>query len=100
MKDVISVECTEINGRVFSGTITYSEAREKIFIESLGLPATLLHSYKMSFNKCRSISFKLNEQIDLEPLPGKVNFTIERHLQSGDPQVTDVKIHCKITFLT
>ena len=95
LRDVIIVECTEINGRAFSGTITYTEAREKIFIQSLGLPATLLHSYKMSFNKCRSISFKLTEQIDVETLADKVNFSIERRYQSREQEVTDV-IKCRI----
>ena len=84
MKDVIVIECSDINGRPFTGTITYTEAREKIFIESLGLPTTLLHSYKFSFNKCRSISYKLNEQVDLEILADKVYFSFERNYLLND----------------
>ena len=49
----------------------------------------------MSFNKCRSISFKLNEQIDMESLTGKAVFQFERNYQSGDQQMKDV-IKCRV----
>ena len=74
LKGVLIVECIEINGGQFKGKITLSEAREKIFIEKLGLPANLLHSFKMNFGKFRSVSFKLNEQIDVDDLADKESF--------------------------
>ena len=63
-KDVITVECTRINGVHFKGSITYKEATTRIFTEALGLPRTLLHSIKMSYDKVRMVMFKLNNQID------------------------------------
>ena len=84
LKDVLIVECIKINGGQFKGTITLTEAREKIFIEKLGLPANLLHSFKMNFGKFRSVSFKLNEQIDVDDLADKESFEFSRQYMSGD----------------
>ena len=33
LKDVITVECHKLNGKVFNGTVNYSEAKIKIFQE-------------------------------------------------------------------
>ena len=77
-KIFIIVECTEINGGQFKGTITLSEAREKIFVGKLGLPADLLHSFKMNFGRFRSVSFKLNKQIDINELADSESFDFER----------------------
>ena len=68
MRDVLTVECYKINESDFKGTINYSEAKEKIFMEELGLPVQLLHSLKMSYTNLRTISFKLKNQINLEDL--------------------------------
>ena len=43
-----------LNDLDFNGTITYREAREKIFLEELGLPALLLHSLKMGYTNSNS----------------------------------------------
>ena len=50
LKDVIIVEYGKINDQQLRGTITFSEARNTIFIEKLSLPASLLHSVRMRFN--------------------------------------------------
>ena len=42
---------------MLKGIITYTEAREKIFIEKLGLPTELLHSIKMNYNQNISTPF-------------------------------------------
>ena len=63
MRDVINVECSKINGELFKGTITYTEATIKIAQNILGLCPNDLHSIKMSFNKCRVILFKLMKQL-------------------------------------
>ena len=42
MRDVITVECQQLNGKQFIGTVNFSEAKNKIFQDSLGLDADLL----------------------------------------------------------
>ena len=48
MKDVITVECQKINGKLFIGTVNYSEAKIKIFQDGLGLDVGLLESVKIN----------------------------------------------------
>ena len=59
MRDTITVECQKLNGRMFIGTVNFSEAKVKIFQVGLGLDTGLLGSVKITFNKCPVISFKL-----------------------------------------
>ena len=47
--DVLTVECLKINDLDFKGLVTFEEARVKIFMHALGLPAILLHSIKMNY---------------------------------------------------
>ena len=42
MRDVITVECQQLNGKQFIGTVNFSEAKNKIFQDGLGLDADLL----------------------------------------------------------
>ena len=95
MRDLLTVECQKINGEEFKGTITYTEAAVKIFQQELGLQADVLHSIKMSFNKFRTISFKLKKQIDIDELIEKENFEMKRSYMEGNQIKTDV-ISCKI----
>ena len=78
MRDVITVECQKINGEDFKGTITYTEATLKIFQTQLGLPNDILHSAKMSFSKCRLVSFKLKKQVNIDEMLDKENFELKR----------------------
>ena len=72
LRDVLTVECLEMNGDVFRGTITYTEATIKIFQQEIGLPIDLIHSVKMAFNKYRTVSFKLKKQINIDELAEKL----------------------------
>ena len=47
MKDTITVECQKLNGKIFTGTVNYSEAKMKVFQEGLDLDANLLGSVKI-----------------------------------------------------
>ena len=95
MRDVIIVECSKLNDQAFRGTISYTEARDKIFMEKLGLPADLLHSMKMNYGTTRSVSFKLSNQIDITMLKPHEKFSIQRSFMNG--QNTQVnEIHCQI----
>ena len=78
LRDVLTVECLKLNGDDFKGTITYTEATVKIFQQELGLSSEILHAVKMSFNKCRIVSFKLKEKINIDELVEKENFEMKR----------------------
>ena len=65
MRDVITVECQEMNGRQFIGTVNFSEAKVKIFQDGLGLDAGLLGTVKITFNKCPVVTFKLKSKINV-----------------------------------
>ena len=95
MRDVITVECQKINGEDFRGTITYTEATLKIFQNKLGLPNDILHSVKMSFSKCRLVSFKLKKQVNIDEMLDRENFELERSYMQDNLIKTDT-ITCKI----
>ena len=48
-----------MNDSKFHGIINYTEAKETIFIKSLGLPINILTSVKMTHHKYPTIQFKL-----------------------------------------
>ena len=69
MKDVITVECQKINGKLFIGTVNYSEAKIKIFQDGLGLDVGLLESVKINLqakikNQCL-FKYKKNQHFDI-----------------------------------
>ena len=94
MRDVLTIECPKINGLPFRGSITYTEAKY-IFSDILRLTPNLVHSIKISFNKCRVITYKLTEQMDMDSLSDTINFNLERAYHSGDEEKID-QIECKI----
>ena len=49
----------------FIGTVNFSEAKEKIFKDGLGLDAGLLGTVKITFNKCPVVTFKLKSKINV-----------------------------------
>ena len=62
MQDIITVECNKLNGKLFNGTVNFSEAKTKIFQDGLGLDANLLGTVQIKFNKCPVITFKLKSK--------------------------------------
>ena len=62
MKDTITVECNKLNGKLFNGTVNFSEAKTKIFQDGLGLDANLLSTVQIKFNKCPIITLKLKSK--------------------------------------
>ena len=62
----VQLMSVKISGEDFKGTITYTEATIKIFQQGLGLSNDILHAVKMSFNKYRTVSFKLRKQINID----------------------------------
>ena len=78
LRDVLTIECQKMNGEDFKGTITYTEATVKILEQELGFTTDILHAVKMSFNKCRIVSFKLKKRINIDELWEKENFEMKR----------------------
>ena len=66
MKDTITVKCHKLNGKLFNGTVNFSEAKTKVFQNGLGLDASLLSTVQLNFNKCPVITFKLKSKINVE----------------------------------
>ena len=63
----------ELNGKIFNGTVNYSEAKIKVFQDGLGLNPGLLGTVKLTFNKCPVITFKLKSKINLSQSIRNVN---------------------------
>ena len=95
LRDFITVECLKINGETFNGTITYTEAAVKIFQQELGLTSDLLHSVKMAYSRCRTVTFKLKKQVNIDELAEKENFEMKRSYMQDTKIVTDI-ITCRI----
>ena len=51
MENTITVECQNFNGRLFNGTVNFSEAKVKIFQDGLGLDVGLPEAVKISFKR-------------------------------------------------
>ena len=68
MRDVISVEIIAKDGEDYRGTVTYTEARYEMFGKGMDLPDDLLHGIKIRFSTGPTVTFKLNEQIDIDDL--------------------------------
>ena len=71
-----------MNVAPFTGTVNYSEAKNKVFINGLGLNPAILSSVKLSFRKFPILTFKLNETIIIENLISNEHFTIEKKYHS------------------
>ena len=95
MRDVVIVEIRTLNDEPFRGTLTYTEACTNIFVECLGLDATLIHGVKFAFSNYPVIRFKLNEQIDVDELYDKESFEFRRSVKKGNSHSMDI-LACKI----
>ena len=83
------------NDEDFKGTITYSEARDEIFVGALGLDISILHSLKFGFINCRTVTYKLKKQINIDDLTRAAKFSFKRKVWSGETEVSD-ELHCKL----
>ena len=63
-----TAEIMSMNGNNFTGTITPTEARKKIFEEVLGLTQDDLVGITIGYNRGRIITYKLKQQRDIDQL--------------------------------
>ena len=69
-----------------SQKVSYNKCKSLLFV---------IHSVKMSFNKFRTVSFKLKRKLNIDELVDKENFEMKRTYMIGNEVKTDV-ISCKI----
>ena len=98
MRDVITVEVETKDRENYRGTVTYEEAKYKIFLEALDLPEELLHGVKIQFGEGPTISYKLTEQIDVDTLAGSEFFEFERKIEMGNKTRSEF-LGCRIKGL-
>ena len=91
-RDDFGIEFRTINGRPFKGTITFTEAKYKIFMGILGFESGLLYSVRNQFSEVPILRFKLKQQVNLDDLRSVEYFDLER--QGGNGRI-DV-IACRI----
>ena len=82
----------ELNGKIFNGTVNYSEAKIKVFQDGLGLNPGLLGTVKLTFNKCPVITFKLKSKINLSQSIRNVNLGFSRTYHSKGKLTIDKNI--------
>ena len=66
MRDRITVDILKIDENDFKGTISPIEAKNLIYINTLGLDRNLLHSLDISFKGHPVITYCLREQINVD----------------------------------
>ena len=83
-RDEIVIECQKINDRPFKGTITFNEAADRIFVETLGFKFEDLYSVRMRYSGCPTVRFKLKEQTNIDDLRSVEHFMLERKAQNSN----------------
>ena len=54
-----------------------------------------MHSLKFGFSSCRTVTYKLKQQINIDELAMVANFSITRKYKTGTAEVSD-ELHCKL----
>lgn len=94
MKDRITIDILRIDGEDFKGTVTPREAKNKIFVDALGLERGNLHGLEITFKGHPVITFRLREQINVDTTFTEEDFVFERDTANGKAIV-----ECKIRGL-
>ena len=95
MRDELVIEIQKINGKPFKGQLTFTEAKDGIFVECLDLNVRLIHGIRFRFNTYPTIKFKLKEQINIDDLHHHEYFEFKREYKMKGEWVTDT-FECKI----
>ena len=78
MRDRITVDILKIDENDFKGTISPIEAKNLIYINTLGLDRNLLHGLDISFKGHPVITYRLREQINVDTTFKSEDFVFER----------------------
>ena len=98
-REEIEIELRGENGEAFIGTITMQEAKHGIYRDCLGFKNfTNFDGIRFGYKGIRMVTFKLKEQINVDNLIEKQNFTFKRTFRRNGKTET-VNINCKIRGL-
>ena len=78
MRDQIRVDILKIDENDFKGTISPIEAKNLIYINTLGLDRNLLHGLDISFKGHPVITYLLREQFNVDTTFESEDFVFER----------------------
>ena len=65
MREDIVVEVQTVNDRPFKGSLTFTEAKDGVYGQCLGLDIKMLHGIRFAFSTYPVVKFKLKEQINI-----------------------------------
>ena len=98
-REEIEIELRGENGEAFTGTITMQEAKHGIYRDCLEFrDFTNFDGIRFGYKGIRMVTFKLKEQINVDNLIEKQNFTFKRTFRRNGKTET-VNINCKIRGL-
>ncbi len=78
MRDRITVDILQIDENDFKGTISPIEAKNLIYINTMGLDRKLLHGLDISCKGHPVITYRLREQINIDTTFESEDFVFER----------------------
>jgi hypothetical protein len=94
-RDEIIVELQTIDDKVFKGSITLKEARQKIFQEILGFKREDLSGLIMNYSGGQIVTYKLHSQFNIDQLASVQFFDLERKMMIGGEEKISI-LKCKI----
>jgi hypothetical protein len=83
MRDQIMVDILKIDENDFKRAISPIEAKNLIYVNTLGLDRNLLHGLDISFKGHPVITYRLREQINVDTTFESEDFVFERDSGSG-----------------
>ena len=98
IRQVLEVEFKTCDGEPFKGTITYTEAKRKIFKEILGYELKNFYGVKPGWKSCPIMTFTFVEPTNVDDLAHIQDFVYRREIKIGD-EIKEQKIDCHIKGL-
>ena len=98
IRHVLEVEFKTCDGEPFRGTITYTEAKRKIFHEILGYELKNFYGVKPGWKSCPIMTFTFVEPTNVDDLAHMQDFVYRREIRAGDETIVQ-EIDCHIKGL-
>ena len=99
MRDDIVIEIRTVNDMPFKGSLTFTEAKDGVYGQCLGLDIKILHGIRFAFSTYPVVKFKLKEQIDVDRILHHTEyFDFERRYTVKGVEKSDI-LGCKIKGL-
>ncbi len=98
IRHVLEIEFKTCAGEPFRGTITYTEAKRKIFHEILGYELKNFYGVKPGWKSCPIMTFTFVEPTNVDDLAHMQDFVYRREIKAGDETIVQ-EIDCHIKGL-